>query len=106
MMLLLEQRGADLVITEEVIRAAAGNEAKGNDVIIVLLEQRETDVVITEEVIRAAATCGQDQVLKTIEEHFKLSPSKEDWLIVQFYKAAKYWKQTFDSETISIGGQT
>jgi len=55
MTLLLEQRGADVVITEEVVKAAAGNEGNGKEVMTLLLEQRGADVVITEEVVKAAA---------------------------------------------------
>ena len=41
---------------------------------------------------KVAATCGQDGVLKIIEEKFKISPSKEEWSIAQFYNAAKFGK--------------
>ena len=92
MTLLLEQRGADVMITEEVVKAAAGNEGSGKEVMTLLLEQRGADVTITEEVLKAAATCGQDGVLKIIEEKFKISPSKEEWSIAQFYNAAKFGK--------------
>ena len=92
MTLLLEQRGADVMITEEVVKAAAGNEGSGKEVMTFLLEQRGADVTITEEVVKAAATCGQDGVLKIIEEKFKISPSKEEWSIAQFYNAAKFGK--------------
>src|SRR4051812_38694321 len=54
----------------------------------ILLEQRGTDIVATKEAVKAAATCGQERVLKTIEEHFKISPSEEEWSIAQFYDAA------------------
>jgi hypothetical protein len=37
--LLLEQRGADVVITEEVVRAVAENKYSRREVIIVLLKQ-------------------------------------------------------------------
>ena len=92
MTLLLEQRGADVMITEEVVKAAAGNEENGKEVMTLLLEQRGADVMITEEVVKVAATCGQDGVLKIIEEKFKISPSKEEWSIAQFYNAAKFGK--------------
>ena len=122
MTLLLEQRGADVMITEEVVKAAAGNEENGKEVMTLLLEQRGADVMITEEVVKtiarmfgkevmtllleqrgadvmiteevvkAAVTCGQDGVLKIIEEKFKISPSKEEWSIAQFYNAARFGK--------------
>ena len=59
MTLLLEQRGADVVITEEVVKAAAGNEGNGKEVMTLLLEQRGADVVITEEIMKAAARNGR-----------------------------------------------
>jgi len=89
MMLLLEQRGADVVITEEVVKAAAGNWGSGKELMILLLEQRGADVMITEDVIAAAATSGQEEVLRFITEHLQVSPSKEQRLVAQFYNAAK-----------------
>ena len=59
MTLLLEQRGADVVITEEVVKAAAGNRWSGKEVMTLLLEQRGADVVITEEIMKAAARNGR-----------------------------------------------
>ncbi|KAF2176608.1 hypothetical protein K469DRAFT_812982 [Zopfia rhizophila CBS 207.26] len=58
MALLLDQRGADVVITEEVVKAAAGNEGSGMEVMTLLLDRRGADVVITEEVVKAAAGNG------------------------------------------------
>jgi hypothetical protein len=45
----------DVVITEEIVKAAAGNYWRGEEVMKLLLEQRGADVVITEEVVKAAA---------------------------------------------------
>ena len=84
---------AYFIITEEVVKAAAGNYQSGKKVMTLLLEQRKADVIITEEVIKAAATCGQDDVLKIIEGRFKISLSKEKWSIAQFYNAAKFGKE-------------
>jgi hypothetical protein len=61
--------------TDEVVKAAARNWKSGKEVIMVLLQQREAEVV------KSAATGGQEGVLKTIEEHFKISLSKEEWSI-------------------------
>ena len=58
MTLLLEQRGADVVITEEIMKAAARNGRSGKEIMMLLLEQRGADVVITEEVVKAAAGNG------------------------------------------------
>ncbi|KAH8653142.1 hypothetical protein BGZ60DRAFT_533332 [Tricladium varicosporioides] len=44
-----------MVIAEEVLKAAAGNEKSGKELMRLLLEQRGTDVVITEGVLKAAA---------------------------------------------------
>ena len=43
------------IISEEVVKAAAGNSRNGKEVMTLLLEQREADVMITEEVVKAAA---------------------------------------------------
>ncbi|KAH7310162.1 hypothetical protein BKA65DRAFT_559174 [Rhexocercosporidium sp. MPI-PUGE-AT-0058] len=55
MKLLLEQRGADVVITEAVVTAAAENNKSGEKVMKLLLEKRRADMVITEAVFLAAA---------------------------------------------------
>lgn len=52
MAILLEKRGADVVITEEVVTAAAGNYRGWESIMALLLEKRGTDVVITKEVVR------------------------------------------------------
>ncbi|KFZ01163.1 hypothetical protein V500_00867 [Pseudogymnoascus sp. VKM F-4518 (FW-2643)] len=54
MELLLDCRGDDVVITEEVIKAAAGNSRSGAELMGLLLDRRGDDVVITDEVIKAA----------------------------------------------------
>ncbi|OCK89825.1 HET-domain-containing protein, partial [Cenococcum geophilum 1.58] len=50
----LEQRGDDVNITEEVVKAAAGNVESGKEVMVFLLEQR------AEEVLIAAARSGKE----------------------------------------------
>ena len=92
-----------MIITEEVVKAAAGNEESGKEVMTLLLEQRGADVMITEEVMKAAATCGQDGVLKIIEEIFKISPSKEERSIAQFYNAAKFEKTNITQKLLAEG---
>ncbi|TEY15959.1 hypothetical protein BOTCAL_2527g00010 [Botryotinia calthae] len=90
MKLLLEERGAEVVITEEVVKAAAGNVSSGKEVMKLLLEKRGADVVITEDVIKAAASSGQEPVLHIIDTHPKMLLSQEKWFaIAQFYNAAK-----------------
>jgi len=53
--LLLELRGAEIQITEEVVKAAAGNYGSGEEVMRLLLEQRGAEIQITEEMVKAAA---------------------------------------------------
>ncbi|CAJ2505556.1 Uu.00g129500.m01.CDS01 [Anthostomella pinea] len=55
MALLLDQRGDEVPVTEEVVKAAAGNEENGMEVMALLLDRRGDKVSITEEVVRAAA---------------------------------------------------
>ncbi|KAK2590746.1 hypothetical protein QQS21_011558 [Conoideocrella luteorostrata] len=52
---LLENRGQDVHITEEVMRAAAGNRQNGREVMGVLLDHRGDEIIITEEVMKTAA---------------------------------------------------
>ncbi|KAH1809920.1 hypothetical protein KXX35_007109, partial [Aspergillus fumigatus] len=53
--LLLEKHGDEVMITEEVVKAAAGNEEGGERVMALLLEKRGGEVMISKEVVRAAA---------------------------------------------------
>ncbi|KAJ3496457.1 hypothetical protein NLG97_g2645 [Lecanicillium saksenae] len=53
--LLLEQRGREITITEEVLKDAVRNEHNGREVMALLLEQRGSEITITEEVLKAAA---------------------------------------------------
>lgn len=76
MAFLLEQRGADVAITEKVVKTVA--EGFDENMMMLLLEQRGADVAITKKMMKAAATCGQDGVLKIIEKNFEISPSKEE----------------------------
>ncbi|OAA34802.1 Ankyrin repeat-containing domain protein [Beauveria brongniartii RCEF 3172] len=55
MALLLERRGREIIITEEVVKAAAGNQDNGKKVMALLLEQRGDEITITEEAVKAAA---------------------------------------------------
>ncbi|RDW58400.1 hypothetical protein BP5796_12330 [Coleophoma crateriformis] len=56
MKLFLELRGAEVVITEGVLKAAAHNPLFGHEILMLLLEQRGSEVVITEGVLKAAAS--------------------------------------------------
>ncbi|RYP34898.1 hypothetical protein DL768_011032 [Monosporascus sp. mg162] len=55
MALLLDQRGAEVKITEDVVKAAAGNGNNGKEMMALLLDQRGAEVKVTEEVVKAAA---------------------------------------------------
>ena len=61
MTLLLEKRGAHLVITEEVVKEAAGNGYSGENTITLLLVKRREQVVITEKVVQPAARNRQNR---------------------------------------------
>ncbi|KAI0163841.1 hypothetical protein GGR57DRAFT_497931 [Xylariaceae sp. FL1272] len=52
---LLERRGEQVVVTEEVVKAAAANTGNGEAVMRLLLDRRGEHVVVTEEVVKAAA---------------------------------------------------
>lgn len=59
---LLEKCGDEVEITEEVVKAAAGNEGNGEELMALLLEKRGDNVEVTGEVIKAAAGneyCGE-----------------------------------------------
>ncbi len=55
MALFLDQHYYEVKITEEVVKAAAGNEYNGMKVMALLLDRRGNEVKITEEVVKAAA---------------------------------------------------
>ncbi|KAJ3496114.1 hypothetical protein NLG97_g2896 [Lecanicillium saksenae] len=54
-LLVWRERGDEIRITDEVVRAAAGNEENGKEVMTLLLDQRGDEVRITDEVVKAAA---------------------------------------------------
>jgi hypothetical protein len=54
-MLLLKKRGGNVLIIEEVVKAAAGNKLRGKEVIMLLLKKRGGNVLIIEEVVKAVA---------------------------------------------------
>ncbi|RYP53788.1 hypothetical protein DL770_010981 [Monosporascus sp. CRB-9-2] len=55
---LLTYYGDEVKITEEVVKAATGNEYSSKEMMALLLDQRGTEVKITEEVVKAAAGNG------------------------------------------------
>ncbi|KEY73484.1 hypothetical protein S7711_07507 [Stachybotrys chartarum IBT 7711] len=58
--LLLDQYGGEIKVTEEVLKAAAGNLGEGEDVMRLLLDKRGDEILITEEVLKAAAKNHED----------------------------------------------
>jgi hypothetical protein len=54
-----EKRGGEIKITENVIKAAAGNNGRGEAVIALLLEKRGDEVKITKDVVKVAARNGE-----------------------------------------------
>ena len=55
MMMLLEQRGQDINITEKIIKAAAMNTHSGKEIMMLLLEQCDQEIKITKKIVEAAA---------------------------------------------------
>ena len=59
----LKERGAEVRVTKEVVKAAAGNTGSGKEVMALLLEQRGEEVVI------AAAQSGKEIMALLLEQH-------------------------------------
>ncbi len=57
-----------MVVTEEVLRAAAENRQSGKQVIQQLLEQRGPDVVVTEEVVKLVTQSLSVEIIKRLLE--------------------------------------
>lgn len=90
--LLLDQRGDQITITEEVVKAAPGNEGRGKEVMTLLLDRYSEMIttLITEKIFVAAAACGQDRVLDLLLQHNNLITAQRKWRqIAKFYNAAK-----------------
>ena len=59
MALLLDRRGDQIQITEDVVEAAARNRGDGEEVMALLLDRRGDQIQITEDVVKAAASNGK-----------------------------------------------
>ncbi|KAL6900436.1 hypothetical protein GGI43DRAFT_49074 [Trichoderma evansii] len=59
MAILLDRRGSEVIITEDVVRAAARNKENGKEVIALLLDRRGDQFAINTEIINAAAKNSQ-----------------------------------------------
>jgi hypothetical protein len=55
MTVLLDRRGDEVKIIEDVVKAAVGNEECGMEIMTVLLDRRGDEVKITEDVVKTAA---------------------------------------------------
>jgi hypothetical protein len=53
--LLLDRRGDQIRITEDVVKAAASNGGNGKEVMALLLDRRGYQIQITEDVVKVAA---------------------------------------------------
>lgn len=72
--LLLEKRGRDIKITDEVVKVTAGNR---EEIMELLLDQRGGEIRITDEVLQVAATNGHERTLKLINERYETLPPTE-----------------------------
>ena len=54
--MLLDRRGDQIQITEDVVKAAASNWENGKEVMALLLDRRGDQIQITEDVVKAAAS--------------------------------------------------
>jgi NACHT domain-containing protein len=76
MMKLLLDRGGDRIqITEDVVKAAAGNQGNGRQVMALLLDRRGDQVQITKDVVKAAASNRGNgrEVMKLLLNHIRSS---------------------------------
>ncbi|RYP43836.1 hypothetical protein DL768_009643 [Monosporascus sp. mg162] len=83
---LLSYCGDRVKITEEVVKAAAGNENSGKEVMALLFKQRGDEVKITEEVVKAAA--GNESNGKGVMELFLDQRGDEVKITEEVVKAA------------------
>jgi hypothetical protein len=87
MALLLDRRGDEVQITQEVVVAAAGN-AHGKEIIEYLHQVTPTD--ITDAVIKSAATSGQENTLRLFDHWAQASVVAKHWIdIARLCTAAK-----------------
>ena len=102
MALLLDRRGDEVKITDEVVKAAVGNEGSGIKVMELLFDQRGEDVKITDEVVRIAAHCGQGGTLHLFERRFAVDI--RFWVpIAQLYDASKEGDEKAVQRLLSLG---
>lgn len=66
MALLLNQSGDEIIVTENVVKAAARNSKSAKEVIELLLDKRGDEIIVTEDVMKAAVT---DEVFELLLEH-------------------------------------
>ena len=93
--LLLERRGDQVKITEQVVKAAAENRESGKDVMALLLERHGDEVKITEQVVKAAA-CNPDgkETLQLLLERDPTLPITDE--VVKAAACNPYGKETVE----------
>jgi hypothetical protein len=92
MALLLARQGGQIPITEGVVKAAAGNEWEGRE-LITLLDQ-VSSLCLSQEVIDDAAASGNEGILLYFKEQLGLEISSISFSIARFYNAAKIGDET------------
>jgi hypothetical protein len=71
------------------MKAAAGNEGSGIDILAFLFDQNEDDVQITDGVLLSAASSGNENVLAFLSSKMGLAMDPEMLSIARLYNAAK-----------------
>lgn len=84
MELVLEKRGADVQITQEVVMAAARSMHEPEDVMKLLLEERRADVQITEEVVIAAVEnwCQPEGITRLLVKELGTNFQISEYLLI------------------------
>src|SRR4029077_2338057 len=84
MTLLLDRRGDQITITEEVVIAAARNDQNGTELMALLLDRRGDQITVTEEVVTAAAenwTSGKEVMALLLDQRRDQIPITEEIVI-------------------------
>ncbi|KAL4929155.1 uncharacterized protein BDV17DRAFT_261987 [Aspergillus undulatus] len=73
--MLLDERGEDLPITANVLKAAVQNDSCGWDVLRQLYMERGEDILLREEVLKAAAELPRFAIRFFLEDHWQVQDS-------------------------------
>ncbi len=81
---MLDRRGDEITITEDIVKAAAGNQGSwaGKKIMELLLDRRGDEITITEEIIKAAAGNQNSWAGRVIMELFAW-PARQNRLLSQ-----------------------